>query len=227
MRDLKKAVGLTCYGLGVKAQAILSIVFFVLGVITVVVTKGEMIFGSIYILIGSNFILNSYMTVGLSGLVRSSGKARPLLLTYGARAFGYPVLSAYTFLVVLHYGILRWELAHGAGAEAVQRQGADLLGAGIVCVGIALYYGIAYKKYLISTFIFCFTMPFAMIAPQYKPVSIWLNEELLRASYLRSVVIGYILVGISIGLYFLVSRAVYRLDLDKFAYQKLLDRESK
>jgi len=170
--------------------------------------------GALFIVLISLFPAQTIMIYGLTGISLSSGKRRKLLLDYPTICNTVVTIVSYT-LVVLLRGIASY-----LHPEIKGYMGLGLMIVGFLVIVFQIYSALAYKSFVISMILF-FTIYFPCVfyfsgdgEKLYHTFNKWMEIPFgIQAG------IGYIMLCIGLVLYYIVSRLLYRVPIDKYVYR--------
>ena len=206
--ELKNAYKLVQYGLKIKMQLGMAVLFVVLGIGIEILAQGQVVTGSFYIVLSGMFIYQLIISVDNSTLVQSSPYKKKIQCTYPLIATAPWVYMTLTIISVIH-GIFAQE-----SAEMYSTMCRMTLLLGALLFILMIYFGLAYKYFIIGTVV--------MFVSVFPPIIILQNDNPLTAlftSYPACVVISYVLTTLGVIGCWIIAKVTYKRDLDKWAFK--------
>ena len=206
--ELKNAYKLVQYGLKIKMQLGMAVLFVVLGIGIEIAAQGQVVTGSFYIVLSGMFIYQLIISVDNSTLVQSSPYKKKIQCTYPILATAPWVYMTLTIISVIH-GIFAQE-----SAEMYSTMCRMTLLLGALLFILMIYFGLAYKYFIIGTVV--------MFVSVFPPIFTLQNDNPLTAlftSYPACVVISYVLTTLGVIGCWIIAKVTYKRDLDKLAFK--------
>ena len=107
MKDMIKFLKLCKYSFKFKTNCIFLIIFFIIGVINEVVTKGTQYLGGFYIVLTSIYLFHFVMSLSMSDMIQSSGIGRRIQLDMPVKLNGFLSIVLYSLLIVFRLSMAR------------------------------------------------------------------------------------------------------------------------
>lgn len=218
-KEFLLALKLARYGLQFKMQVTMAALFFVVGIIIEIVTKGSSYLGGFYIFLCTMFVFQLIVSMDVSTLIQSSAMKRNFQIKYPYIASVPIMFTVYTAVVIFHF-------IHGATADAdtLAKQCKVIVTLGIAFFGTIIYLGITYKYMVVGSVVFCLVMiPFLSIAQaDYGPINEFFNIGLVPAT-----IVGYAFVIAGFVISNLLMKAFYKKDISEWAFKNALGKEYK
>ncbi len=206
--ELKNAYKLVQYGLKIKTQLGFAVLFVLIGIGIEVISKGQVVTGSFYIILSGIFIYQLIISVDNSTLVQSSPYKKKIQCTYPLLATAPWVYMTLAVLSVIHW-IFSRESAEAYGAMCRMT---ILLG---VLLGVLmLYTALAYKYFILVTVVMFVSVfiPIFVLQDENK-ISIHLNN------FGACVAVSFLITTLGVIGCRLLAKATYKHELDKLAFK--------
>lgn len=209
MKDTIKFLKLCKYSFKFKTNIIFLIIFFVIGLINEIVTKGTQYLGGFYIVLTSIYLFQFVMSLSMSDMIQSSSIGRRIQLDMPVKLNGILSIVLYTLLIIFRLSMARIH------PENIRDNTSSLLMIDIMFFILFIYTGFVYKYFLVSVLIFCFTFVFITTG-----MNIMNSLDLFTKVSLTEVVIfGYIVIFIGAILQYLICRLLIRVPISQRAFR--------
>lgn len=209
MKDMINFLKLCKYSFKFKTNVIFLGVFFVIGLINEIVTKGTQYLGGFYIVICSIYMFQFIMSLSMSDMIQSSGIGRRIQLDMPVKLNVFMSVVLYTMLII--YRIIMT----GMHPELSRDIAVSLLMIDIMFFILFIYTAFVYKYFIASVVIFCFTFVFVT-----SGLNIINNLDLFnRLSLTNAIVIGYIVIMIGAILQYLICKLLIRVPISQRAFR--------
>ena len=209
MKDMINFLKLCKYSFKFKTNVIFLGVFFVIGLINEIVTKGTQYLGGFYIVICSIYMFQFIMSLSMSDMIQSSGIGRRIQLDMPVKLNVFMSVVLYTLLII--YRIIMT----GMHPELSRDIAVSLFMIDVMFFLLFIYTAFVYKYFLASVLVFCFTFVFVI-----SGLNIINNLDLFnRLSLTDAIVIGYIVILIGAILQYLICRLLIRVPISQRAFR--------
>ncbi|MBR6147193.1 MAG: hypothetical protein IKQ44_02420 [Lachnospiraceae bacterium] len=209
MKDMIKFLKLCKYSFKFKTNCIFLIIFFIIGVINEVVTKGTQYLGGFYIVLTSIYLFQFVMSLSMSDMIQSSGIGRRIQLDMPVKLNGFLSIVLYTLLIVFRLSMARIH------PEYIVDNTSSLLMIDIMFFLLFIYTGFVYKYFIVSILVFCFTFAFITTG-----MNIMNSLDIFSKVSLNDVVIfGYIVIIIGVILQYLICKILIRKPISQRAFR--------
>lgn len=211
INSIKNNIKLLKYGYQFKLNVISSVIFILLGIFLVSYGGNVYKSPSMYMIFFGSFIFIVQLayTLTVSGIVKSSPKYRQFYL-------GIPRLVNITgFLITFLLLLLIKFIQADTIADFMQHSGNEIASAGIMYMVTFLYIALAYKFFLISVIIFCGSCFGINILFNYI-------TEIYNFTLVQGIAITIFFVIIGLILFEVIERAIYKMQMSKFAQSAFL-----
>lgn len=212
IRDSMMGFKLAKYGLKVKMQIGMALLFFTLGVVIDVMSRGASYLGGFYIVLAGMFVFQCIISMDASTLIQSSGYKRKIQVSYPYYAVIPLVLLFYTILAVAH-GIMAGMPMDGlTAAENYDRQILYFFSMNTLLFAMLVYFGLCYKYFILGMIVLMAAV-FPLSMGFYK------YEALIISTFSLSgvIIMGYILIIVGFAISILISKALYRKEMSRLA----------
>ncbi len=222
MKNFFRSLKLLKYGLQVRTMLILTIVFFIAGVLMelFLTGTGTDVISGMYLVISGAYIYQLMMTPSASSLVQTSSFRRNLQTKYPMIMTLCTTLFTFTVFVLLR---TRRILAMGGkeSGEAAAAASKGIFVTAALASLILIYMGVCFKKYILS-FVFLIIVAFVLgltgtidhLSRLFTFVNCLNYPTLILTSY------GVIIAGAILG--WLISILCYRMPIDALAIRAAL-----
>ena len=209
MKDMINFLKLCKYSFKFKTNVIFLGVFFMIGLINEIVTKGTQYLGGFYIVICSIYMFQFIMSLSMSDMIQSSGIGRRIQLDMPVKLNVFMSVVLYTLLII--YRIIMT----GMHPELSRDIAVSLFMIDVMFFLLFIYTAFVYKYFLASVLVFCFTFVFVI-----SGLNIINNLDLFnRLSLTDAIVIGYIVILIGAILQYLICRLLIRVPISQRAFR--------
>lgn len=220
INDLKLGCKAIRYGLNLKGNLIVVILFLVLGCIMEFMVS-DMIFGGMYVGLGSMMIVQLIHSVAVSGMVQSSPYKKRLQTRVPAIVGGVYLFIVNTFAIVLKLvgtyvqsGGVEWATAGVSNA---------ILLSGIMMMILVVYMSVALKLFWPATIAF-FILFFSYYGFSEKLLVMMDTEATMILPIELSILVSYLIVLLGSIIMYLIFLATYKLDYSKITWEASLKR---
>lgn len=206
IKSFRKQIKLIKYGSNIKSSIAAAALFFILGLLFLVMDSEGLVLGSLYIFAGLLMLLQVYNTLLSIGMVTASPKRR-MLETWLIDILGLLTgICYYIFLLII--AVIKMNLED----EAVKQQyGTAFLFAGMIGGWVLVYCGMAWKSFLISVIVF--SGGFFVIFSEFSNAieeGMSINPGIGAMLGILAVVLGAVIAGI-------IRRVLYKIPVSKYA----------
>lgn len=206
IKSFRKQTKLIKYGSNIKSSIAAAALFFLLGLLFLIMDSEGLVIGSLYIFAGLLMLLQVYNTLLSIGMVTASPKRR-MLETWLIDILGLLTgICYYIFLLII--AVIKMNLED----EAVKQQyGTAFLFAGIMGGWVLVYCGMAWKSFLISVIVFSggFFVIFSGFSNAMEE-GMSINPGIGAMLGILAVVLGAVIAGI-------IRRVLYKIPVSKYA----------
>ena len=154
MKEMMNFIKLCKYSFKFKTNTVFLGVFFVIGLINEIVTKGTQYLGGFYIVICSIYMFQFVMSLSMSDMIQSSGIGRRIQLDIPVKLNVVMSVVLYTALIIFRI------IMTGMHPELANEIAVSLLMIDVMFFVLFIYTAFVYKYFLASVLIFCFTFVF-------------------------------------------------------------------
>lgn len=150
MKELMKAFQFAKYGLAFKMQRVIGILFFLLGIVYEIISKGTSEMGGFYCVISGMMLTQSIISVDLSTMVQSSPYKKKLQTSLPTLVSLIVMMATFSVWLIIH------EVLMQTSADAAVRERQIAVFYIVVILGflVQLYMGLAFKFFLAAIFVF-------------------------------------------------------------------------
>jgi len=203
INEIKKSFRLIPYGYGVKMNLICGVIFFLIGLAELSTGSQLAVFSaSVFIILGPIVCLQLASTLLYSGIVASSPRRRVVeiglgdAVSAGATLIGYLVVTGYTFL----------------NREMIENPMENLILASICMAVSVIYFGVAFKIYLIGSILY-----FISIIGAFGLEIAFFEITEIEFSFANASVISFLIVVLGVVLSSVLRRLLYKRRLSPMA----------
>ena len=209
MKEMMNFIKLCKYSFKFKTNTVFLGVFFVIGLINEIVTKGTQYLGGFYIVICSIYMFQFVMSLSMSDMIQSSGIGRRIQLDIPVKLNVVMSVVLYTALIIFRI------IMTGMHPELANEIAVSLLMIDVMFFVLFIYTAFVYKYFLASVLIFCFTFVFIT-----SGLNIINNLELFSNVTLTDAIVGgYIVILIGAILQYLICRLLIRVPISQRAFR--------
>lgn len=212
INDIKMGFALTKYGLKLKLQLGMAAVFFILGIVIDVNSKGSTYLGGFYIVLAGMFIFQCIISMDASTLIQSSGYKKKMQIRYPYAAVIPLVVGFYTIIVIVH-GIMAQNPMDGlTAAQNYDRQVTYLFAMNLLLFATLLYFGLCYKYFIVGMLmLFAVVFPLTIFISNFQE---WIVNTFTLTS---AIIMGYVLMAVGFAVSILLANVFYRKPLSRLA----------
>lgn len=209
IKNFRKQIKLIKYGGDKKSSIAAAALFFLLGILFLVMMDSEgLIMGSLYIFSGLLMLLQVYNTLLSIGMVTASPKRR-MLETWLIDILGLLTgICYYIFLLII--AMIK---IHVADEADKQQYGIAFLFAGILGGWVLVYCGAAWKSFLIS--VITFSVGFFIIFSKYNEIIA--NDKAMPVNLGIGAILGFLAIVLGAVLGGIIRRLLYKKPMSKYA----------
>lgn len=223
--DIKMGLKLFKYSLSFKSTVTMYIIFFGLGVLFTILTPESgadsiIAMGGAYMALSGAYVGQMLFNVNIGKIIQSS-PYKCKLQTKIPNLFSFiSILFSFTMFILIKVVQIKCFGCFGT-EELLMKQTFAVIMTAVMSFCMLLYIGVAFKKYVLSTvFLFITIIPMMLLMMS----SDRLIGFVTGISFGLAIFIGYAIIIVGFLLSLLVSRMVYKLDIEENSYKKLLER---
>lgn len=220
INDLKLGHKVIKYGLNLRGNLIVVILFLILGCVMEFMIP-DMIFGGMYVALGSMMIVQLVHSVAVSGMVQSSSYKKKLQTCVPTMIGGGYLFIANTLIIVLK--IVGMYVKSGGTEWATAGVSNAILLSGIMMIILVVYMSTALKLFWLATIVFFIIFLSYNIFSE-KLLAMMGVEATMIMPIGLSILVSYLVVLLGSVIMYLVFLATYKLDYSKVTWEAALKR---
>ena len=209
MKEITKFITLCKYSFKYKTNLVFLIIFFSIGVINELVTKGTQYLGGFYIVICSIYMFQFVMSLSMSDMIQASPIGRRIQLDMPVKLNVIMSFVFYTLLVV--YRIIMSVMYPQNERDII----ASLFLINIMFFALFIYTAFVYKYFIASIIVFCFTIPLVVTG-----MNIINSFNILADLTLINVIIfGYVVIVVGALIQYMICRLIIKKPISQRAFR--------
>lgn len=217
-KDFRLGIYLLRYGMSGKVFIVMSVLFVGLGILYSFMPVMFWL-NSLYFMIPTSFFVQQLQGINISDLVCSSDLSRRIKLRVinAVQLVLQTILYAVQLVILVIVGRIT---VFGVPQSIVRYN--SLVTTGLLGLILMIYYGFAYKYFVISTVIFLF-----LGLGSYDFIIHILPDEKLWLPVPAEIGLGYVLILLGVGINYGISKGIYRKEFSMLAFRTMLARAGK
>lgn len=213
LKKIKLGLSLVKYGFRPGTNLTMCILFIIIGLVVEVASKGTNIIGGFYVLLTGMFVYQMIISMDLSCFVQTTKMKKALQTTVPVVTGTLLYLVIYTLLVIEKAILIK------AYPENVN----NLLGSSVLLIvllfGAMVYTGFCYKYFVGGTIFYVIYVMVSM-----PTVEVLVGRNIITPTFLGIVIFGYAAILLGGVVEYLLSCALYKKDISKFAFRGIFGK---
>lgn len=218
LKNLKLGLTLVKYGFNIKQNILMCALFFVIGVILEIFTKGTNVIGVFYIVLIGMFALQMIISMGLSSLVASSPLQRPLQTTIPAITNLVIELAFFTIVLVAKFFFVK------TGAATEDAMVDTLINFAMLVLFMFIYCGFCYKYFLAATIVFFIAVMAGNLGLTYSQFHSGAYEWIHSIGFMGAAGLCYATIILGCLAQIGLAKLFYKADFSKYAFKSVLQK---
>lgn len=216
LKNLKMGLSLLKYGFNIKQNIVMCSIFFVLGIIIEVFSKGTNVLGAFYIVLVGMFVLQMILSMNMSSLVASSSLQKSLQTTIPAITNFIVDLVFLTIVLVIKFIFIKTGMV--TETDVIM----TLTHFALLVLATFLYCGVCYKFFLAASIGFiAFVLGENIIF-----VELSMNEAFVEVfshiSFYAAAAACYGIVVVGALIQFALAKLLYKHPFSRYAFKSIL-----